>query len=101
MHNSFVELAEIREAEARTLSLDDILMTTVRNALRAPGAKPTEKIEMALATIPATDPHEAKGTLSRLIDRLIVEGSLTTGEGGSFKDLLKGSQKMVTVSFEI
>ncbi|MFX0116268.1 MAG: hypothetical protein ACFFB3_17090 [Candidatus Hodarchaeota archaeon] len=86
--NPFIEIADAREIEAAQFTIEDIVKATVRNALSSLGAKPLEKVSIALATIPVANPIEAEGILRDIIDDLVTDGEITSKEGGTYKGML-------------
>ncbi|MFQ5979492.1 MAG: hypothetical protein ACE5OZ_15300 [Candidatus Heimdallarchaeota archaeon] len=72
--NPFSELADVREAEARQYSIEEIMKATARNALASQGTKPLEKVSLALATIPEADPIKADAFVRNLIDEMVDGG---------------------------
>ncbi len=99
---NFEEMAQTRSHEASQLTMDQIITATVRNALKVTGAKPHEKISIALATIPAPTPTDAINMLCEVLNELRLSGELEVNEVDTYKTQLSNLISSTEISsFEV
>jgi hypothetical protein len=104
-HNS-TEIADQRDKIANELCEDEIIIQTLYNALKLPNASLTEKLIIALSTIPETRSNFsiAKSRFIRLLDSLETNGKVTSEDIMLLKltvQNLNSVQELITKKSEI
>jgi hypothetical protein len=104
--HTHTEIADQRDKIANELSEDEIIIQTLYNALKLPNANLSEKLIIALSTIPETRSNfsKAKNRFLSLLDSLEINGKVTSEDIMLLKhsvQTLNSFQELITKRSEI